>query len=415
MLMAGLQGAPASPYNVPIGPHRRFAWVDGDLAQFKAIKSALGGTVNDIVLSVVAGALRSHMEANGHAGRRHRAEGDGADVGARRGRARRAGQPRDRHVRAAAGPRRRPGRALRGRPRGDEGAQGVRPGRRRRGDHPARGLRAADGALPGLAAAVLPAHVQRRRDERARAPSSRSSSSGGACCASTRRSRWSPTPRWGSRSCPTTARSTSGCSATTTRCRTSTTSPPRCATRSPSSRPRPASRPPTGARRAPGRDRPLVRRALGWLIAVVLGLAAVGGGVLLLQSRDDAGVEKAAGPGERVEARCPGEAAAIAHDKRALSDDQLAHALALGNVVLRYRGTRPPRALRAAPGGAHRPVRRRDRRGRAGGDPRARSRLRRRGARVGPAAALQLRAGRPAARVHRGVAGRGLPGALRLR
>ena len=66
VLAAGLQGAPASPYNVPIGPHRRFAWVDGDLKQFKAIKDALGGTVNDIVLSVVAGALRSHMQANGH-------------------------------------------------------------------------------------------------------------------------------------------------------------------------------------------------------------------------------------------------------------------------------------------------------------------------------------------------------------
>jgi WS/DGAT/MGAT family acyltransferase len=66
VLAAGLQGAPASTYNVPIGPHRRFAWVDGDLKQFKAIKDALGGTVNDIVLSVVAGALRSHMQANGH-------------------------------------------------------------------------------------------------------------------------------------------------------------------------------------------------------------------------------------------------------------------------------------------------------------------------------------------------------------
>ncbi len=67
MLRAGLQGAPASPYNVHIGPHRRFAWADGDLAQFKAIKDALGGTVNDVVLTVVTGALRTHMEANGHA------------------------------------------------------------------------------------------------------------------------------------------------------------------------------------------------------------------------------------------------------------------------------------------------------------------------------------------------------------
>ena len=66
MLRAGLQGAPASPYNVHIGPHRRFAWADGDLKQFKAIKDALGGTVNDVVLTAVTGALRTHMQANGH-------------------------------------------------------------------------------------------------------------------------------------------------------------------------------------------------------------------------------------------------------------------------------------------------------------------------------------------------------------
>ena len=89
-----------------------------------------------------------------------------------------------------------------------------------------------------------------------------------------------------------------------------------------------------------------MRSVLGWGLALVLGLAAVAGGVLLLQSRDDAGVEKAAGPGERVEARCPDRAAPIAHDARPLSDDQLRHALALGDVVLRYRGTRPPRPLR---------------------------------------------------------------------
>jgi diacylglycerol O-acyltransferase len=66
MLRAGLQGAPPSPYNVPIGPHRRFAWADGDLAHFKAIKDALGGTVNDVVLTAVTGALRTHMQANDH-------------------------------------------------------------------------------------------------------------------------------------------------------------------------------------------------------------------------------------------------------------------------------------------------------------------------------------------------------------
>ena len=36
-----------------------------DLAQFKRIKDALGGTVNDVVLAVVAGALRDWLHARG--------------------------------------------------------------------------------------------------------------------------------------------------------------------------------------------------------------------------------------------------------------------------------------------------------------------------------------------------------------
>jgi len=62
---AGVAGAPASPLNLRIGPHRRFAWVDADLAVLKAVKNALGGTVNDVVLSAVAGALRRHYLAHG--------------------------------------------------------------------------------------------------------------------------------------------------------------------------------------------------------------------------------------------------------------------------------------------------------------------------------------------------------------
>jgi diacylglycerol O-acyltransferase / wax synthase len=50
---------------VRIGPHRRFTWVRGDLAQFKAIKNSLGGTVNDVVLAVVAGALGRYMRLHG--------------------------------------------------------------------------------------------------------------------------------------------------------------------------------------------------------------------------------------------------------------------------------------------------------------------------------------------------------------
>jgi diacylglycerol O-acyltransferase len=58
---AGMQPAPPSPFNVKIGPHRRFTWVRGDLTQFKAVKNALGGTVNDVVLAVVTGALGRYM------------------------------------------------------------------------------------------------------------------------------------------------------------------------------------------------------------------------------------------------------------------------------------------------------------------------------------------------------------------
>jgi WS/DGAT/MGAT family acyltransferase len=51
---------------VPIGPHRRYTWVDADLGQFKAAKDALGGTVNDAVLTVVTLALGRHLRREGH-------------------------------------------------------------------------------------------------------------------------------------------------------------------------------------------------------------------------------------------------------------------------------------------------------------------------------------------------------------
>jgi diacylglycerol O-acyltransferase / wax synthase len=64
MVGAGLS-APRTPLNVEIGPHRRFAWVTADLAEFKRIKNELGGTVNDVVLAAVTGALGRYMRARG--------------------------------------------------------------------------------------------------------------------------------------------------------------------------------------------------------------------------------------------------------------------------------------------------------------------------------------------------------------
>jgi diacylglycerol O-acyltransferase / wax synthase len=62
---AGLNAAPDVPLNVPIGPHRRVWWVQGKLDDFKQIKNALGGTVNDVVLAVVAGALGRWLRSRG--------------------------------------------------------------------------------------------------------------------------------------------------------------------------------------------------------------------------------------------------------------------------------------------------------------------------------------------------------------
>ena len=57
--------APQVPLNRPIGPHRRFVWANSELDTFKRIKNALGGTVNDVVLAVVTGALRDWLHGRG--------------------------------------------------------------------------------------------------------------------------------------------------------------------------------------------------------------------------------------------------------------------------------------------------------------------------------------------------------------
>ncbi len=61
----GLRGAPPGPLNVRIGPHRRFTWVRADLQQFKVIKNAFDATVNDVVLTAVAGGLGRYLRRRG--------------------------------------------------------------------------------------------------------------------------------------------------------------------------------------------------------------------------------------------------------------------------------------------------------------------------------------------------------------
>jgi diacylglycerol O-acyltransferase len=65
IVWAGLNPAPETPLNVPIGPHRRFIGIGSRLDDFKLVKNAFGGTVNDVVLAVVAGALREFLISRG--------------------------------------------------------------------------------------------------------------------------------------------------------------------------------------------------------------------------------------------------------------------------------------------------------------------------------------------------------------
>jgi diacylglycerol O-acyltransferase / wax synthase len=60
-----LQPAPRLSIEGPIGPHRRWAVGRAHLDELKAIRAAFGGTVNDVVLSVIAGAFRDLLLARG--------------------------------------------------------------------------------------------------------------------------------------------------------------------------------------------------------------------------------------------------------------------------------------------------------------------------------------------------------------
>ncbi len=64
-VVAGLRPASPTPLNQPIGPHRRFDWTRFDLDVVREVKEKLGATLNDVVLSVVAGALREFLLGRG--------------------------------------------------------------------------------------------------------------------------------------------------------------------------------------------------------------------------------------------------------------------------------------------------------------------------------------------------------------
>ncbi len=66
-------GAPSSPLDAPVGAHRRFVMVDTRLAAYQEVRRRLtkgrgteAVTVHDVILAVIAGALRSWLLSRGH-------------------------------------------------------------------------------------------------------------------------------------------------------------------------------------------------------------------------------------------------------------------------------------------------------------------------------------------------------------
>jgi diacylglycerol O-acyltransferase / wax synthase len=59
------RSAPGSPLNVQIGSQRRYATLRTDLDDYRRVRKAFGGTVNDVVLATVAGGLRSWLLTRG--------------------------------------------------------------------------------------------------------------------------------------------------------------------------------------------------------------------------------------------------------------------------------------------------------------------------------------------------------------
>ncbi len=57
--------APETPLNGPIGPHRRMTWARVPLTDLKEIKNEMGGTVNDVFLAVITGALHGWLRSRG--------------------------------------------------------------------------------------------------------------------------------------------------------------------------------------------------------------------------------------------------------------------------------------------------------------------------------------------------------------
>ncbi len=62
---AMMQPAPQTPWNRPVGGRRSYAVMPMSFGEIRAVRSVLGGTMNDVVLSTLAGGLGAYMRGHG--------------------------------------------------------------------------------------------------------------------------------------------------------------------------------------------------------------------------------------------------------------------------------------------------------------------------------------------------------------
>lgn len=62
LIGATMQMAAPTPINEPVSPHRRFDWLVMEFAEIKEIRRGLGGSVNDVVLATVCGAMQRFLQ-----------------------------------------------------------------------------------------------------------------------------------------------------------------------------------------------------------------------------------------------------------------------------------------------------------------------------------------------------------------
>jgi diacylglycerol O-acyltransferase len=66
-LVTAVRGSPETSLNGPIGPHRRWNWARSTLGDVKVVRTSLGGTVNDVVLTAITQGFRELLLSRGEA------------------------------------------------------------------------------------------------------------------------------------------------------------------------------------------------------------------------------------------------------------------------------------------------------------------------------------------------------------